>query len=375
MAVTMDVIDTLVVGAGVIGLACADALARAGREVVVVEAEALYGSGVSSRNSEVIHSGIYYPPGSVKARVGVRGRRLLSEFCERHGVPHRHCGKLVVAAHEGQVKDLRRLLAQGEANGVEGLRLLDRTEARRLEPELECAAALLSESTGIVDSHGLMSALLARAEQHGATLVLRTRFASARRLPDDGFEVELADANGPARFRVRRLVIAAGLHAPSAAARIEGFPAHRVPVERYAKGNYFALLGRSPFARLIYPVPEKDGLGVHLTLDLGGQVRFGPDVEWIATPDYAVNPARLPAFYREIRKYWPGLADGQLRPDYAGVRPKIYEPNQPAVDFDIAGPQAHGIDGLVCLFGIESPGLTAALAIAEDVSALLSSPS
>jgi L-2-hydroxyglutarate oxidase LhgO len=364
----MESIDTLVVGAGVIGLACADALARAGREVVVAESEALYGSGISSRNSEVIHSGIYYAPGSAKARVCMRGKPLLYEFCERHGVAHRRCGKLVVAVNEGQHEELAKLHARGAANGVEGLRLIDRAEARRLEPELQCSAALLSETTGIVDSHALMTALLGRAERHGASLVLQTRFESAAVLPGGGFDVRLRDTDDEMRIQVRQLVLATGLHAPSTAARIAGFPAHRVPVERYAKGNYFALVGRSPFSRLIYPVPEKDGLGVHLTLDLGGQARFGPDVEWVDAVDYAVNPARMASFYGAIRKYWRGLADGQLRPDYAGVRPKIYAPDHPAADFDIAGPDAHGVPGLVGLFGIESPGLTAALAIAEEVN-------
>ncbi len=368
----MEAIDTLVVGAGVIGLAGADALARAGREVVVAESEAIHGSGVSSRNSEVIHSGIYYAPGSVKARVCMRGKPLLYAFCERHGVPHRRCGKLVVATNEDQLHALENLRARGEANGVEELRIIDRAEARRLEPQLECVAALLSASTGIVDSHALMTALLGRAERHGAQLVLKTRFESASLRPAGGFDVRLSDAAGDMRVHVRRLVIAAGLHSPSLAARVDGFPADRLPVERYAKGNYFALMGRAPFSRLIYPVPEKDGLGVHLTLDLGGQARFGPDVEWIDRPEYTVNPARMPAFYGEIRKYWRGLADGQLRPDYAGVRPKIYGPGQPVADFDIAGPASHGVPDLVCLFGIESPGLTAALAIAEEVNEALS---
>jgi len=367
----MEGIDTVVVGAGVIGLACADALGRSGREVVIVEAEPRFGSGVSSRSSEVVHSGIYYAPGSVKARVCVPGKRLLYEFCETHGVPHRRCGKLIVAAHAGQHVGLEQLLARGHANGVEGLRLLDAAEAKQLEPQLECTAALLSESTGIVDSHALMTALLGRAERHGANLVLQTRFTGAVPLPSGGFLVRLADAREDMQFEARRIVIAAGLHAPSTAARINGLPAARLPIERYAKGNYFALLGRAPFARLIYPIPENDGLGVHLTLDLGGQARFGPDVEWIDAPDYTVNPARLTAFHREIRKYWRGLADGHLRPDYAGVRPKIYAPGQPAADFDIAGPAAHGLPGLVCLFGIESPGLTAALALAEEVVAAL----
>jgi L-2-hydroxyglutarate oxidase LhgO len=367
----MDDIDTLVVGAGVIGLACADALSRRSREVIIVEAEPLYGSGVSARNSEVIHSGVYYAPGSHKARLGVRGRRLLYEFCERHGVPHRRCGKLIVATRDDQRPDLEKLRARGESNGVESLRLIDGVEARALEPQLDAVAALWSPVTGIVDSHALMTALLGRAEQHGATLVLQTRFASATPRPGGGFEVALDDATGRTWFSVRQLVVATGLHAPSTAARIEGFPAHALPVERYAKGNYFALAGRSPFTRLIYPVPEKDGLGVHLTLDLGGQARFGPDVEWIDTPDYDVNPVRMASFYGEIRKYWRGLADGQLRPDYAGVRPKIYEPHEPQADFDIAGPEAHGLDGLACLFGIESPGLTAALAIGEEVAVAL----
>lgn len=365
----MDSLDTLIVGAGVIGLACADALARAGREVVIVEAEADYGGGVSSRNSEVIHSGIYYPPGSAKARLAVRGKRLLYGFCENSGVPYRRCGKLVVATAEGQVAELERLLARGRANGVEDLRLIDGDAARRLEPELECVAAIDSGSTGIVDSHALMTALLGRAQAHGASLVLKTRFEAAApvRAGADGFAVTLRDAGGPTTLRVARLILAAGLHGPAMAARIEGYPAAQLPVQRYAKGNYFALAGRSPFSRLIYPVPEKDGLGVHLTLDLAGQARFGPDVEWIGSLDYDVNPARLPAFYGEIRKYWRGLADGRLRPDYAGIRPKIYEPHEPQPDFLLAGPESHGLASLVCLLGIESPGLTAALALGEHV--------
>jgi L-2-hydroxyglutarate oxidase LhgO len=366
----MEGLDTLVVGAGVIGLAAADALARAGREVVIVESESLIGSGVSARNSEVIHSGIYYPPGSHKARLCLRGKQLLYAFCATHGVPHRRCGKLIVATHAGQLDALRALQARGAANGVEGLHWLDAAPARALEPQLHCAAALLSESTGIVDSHVLMTALLGRAEAHGAALALRTRFAQAR-VVAAGFEVVLADESGTSRFRVARLAIAAGLHSPSVAARVEGLPPERVPVERYARGNYFALAGRSPFTRLVYPVPQKDGLGVHLTLDLAGQARFGPDVEWLDAPAFDVNLARLPQFCEEIRRYWPALPDGALRPDYAGVRPKIYEANEPAADFRIDGPAAHGVDGLVCLFGIESPGLTAALAIGEEVAARL----
>ncbi len=364
----MDEIDTLVVGAGVIGLAIADALARAGRDVVIVDRDGSIGTGVSSRNSEVIHSGIYYAPGSRKARLCVQGKRLLYEFCDFAGVPYRRCGKLIVATRAEQLPDLHALIGRGAANGVDGLRLIDRAGALRLEPQLDCVAAIASDSTGIVDSHALMAALLGRAQAHGAVLALRTEFERATPLPHGGYRVELRDHHGATAYAVRRLVIAAGLHSPTAVARIEGFPREHIPVERYARGNYFALAGRAPFARLIYPVPEKDGLGVHLTLDLGGQARFGPDVEWIDAPRFDVNPVRLPQFYGEIRKYWPQLPDGALRPDYAGVRPKIYEPHEPAADFRIDGPARHGLPDVVCLFGIESPGLTSALAIAIEVA-------
>jgi L-2-hydroxyglutarate oxidase LhgO len=363
-------IDTLIVGAGVVGLACADALARAGRDVVLVEAEQGYGSGISSRNSEVVHSGLYYTPGSLKARLAVRGRRLLYEFCEDHGVPHRRCGKLVVAAHAAQAVELERLLARGEANGVEGLRLLTSGEAQALEPQLDCAAALLSESTGIVDSHALMTALLGRAEAHGASLVLQTRFLGAARQAE-GYDVRLADGNGELHCTVARLVLATGLTAPTDAARIDTFPRAMLPPQRYAKGHYFALCGRAPFARLIYPLPQADGLGVHLTLDLAGQARFGPDVEWIDEPSYDVDDARREAFAQAIAAYWPAIDAQRLRADYAGVRPKIYAPGQPAADFALVGPPAHGQPGLLALFGIESPGLTAALALAEEVVAQL----
>jgi L-2-hydroxyglutarate oxidase LhgO len=366
----VDRVDALVVGAGVVGLACADALARAGHEVVIAEAEVRHGSGISSRNSEVIHSGLYYPPGSLKARACVRGRRLLYDFCERAKVPHRRCGKLVVATQPAQQAALDALLARGTANGVEGLRLIDGDEARRLEPQLACHAALLSETTGIVDGHALMTALLGRAESHGAALALGTRFGGARRFAD-GWAVQFQDAGGAIDLHAKRLVIATGLTAPSDAARIDGFPPARVPPQRYAKGSYFALTGRAPFSRLVYPVPEADGLGVHLTLDLAGQARFGPDVEWVDTPDYDVDPARGDAFAEAIRRYWPRVEAARLRADYAGVRPKIYARGEPAADFDIAGPTKHGLPGVVCLFGIESPGLTAALALAEDVTVAL----
>ena len=366
----MDSIDTLVVGAGVIGLAVADALARAGREVVIAEAEGHIGSGVSSRNSEVIHSGIYYPPGSAKAQLCVRGKTLLYEFCAAAGVAHRRCGKLIVALRADQVAALEALLEKGRRNGVQGLALLDRAAALALEPQLDVRAAIWSETTGIVDGHGLMTALLGRAEAHGAALALHTHFVRAQPQAG-GWRVRIADSHGALDYAVQRLVLASSLNAPTLARAVEGLPAQLIPQERYARGNYFALAGRAPFSRLIYPVPEKDGLGVHLTLDLAGQARFGPDVEWIEAPSHEVNPARLGSFYGEIRRYWPGLPDGALRPDYAGVRPKIYAPQEPAADFRLDGPQSHGLAGLVCLFGIESPGLTAALAIGEAVAGML----
>ncbi len=366
----MESIDTLVVGAGAVGLAVADALARAGHEVVIAESEGLIGSGVSARNSEVIHSGLYYTPGSAKARLCLRGKALLYDFCAAAGVPHRRCGKLIVAPRSEQVADLEARLARGQRNGVTGLRLIDRAAVRAMEPALDVPGALWSETTGIVDSHAFMLALLGRAEAHGAALALKTRFVHAQARGGD-FLVRLRDGEGGIELQARCLVIASGLNAPTLARAVDGLPRDCIPVERYARGNYFALAGRAPFSRLIYPVPEKDGLGVHLTLDLAGQARFGPDVEWIDAPNFDVNPARLQAFYGEIRKYWPGLPDGALRPDYAGVRPKIYAPDEPAADFRIDGPQAHGVGNLVCLFGIESPGLTAAMAIGESVAAML----
>jgi L-2-hydroxyglutarate oxidase LhgO len=366
----LDSIDTLVVGAGVVGLAVADALARAGREVVVAESEGRIGSGVSSRNSEVIHSGIYYAPGSAKARLCVRGKALLYAFCTAAGVPHRRCGKLIVAPRAAQVPDLEALVMRGQANGVAALRLIDRRAVQAMEPQLDVHAAIWSETTGIVDSHAFMLALLGRAEAHGAALALKTRFLRAE-TRGNGFLVRLRDDQVEITLGARCLVLASGLNAPTLARAIDGLPPAFVPVERYARGNYFALAGRTPFSRLVYPVPEKDGLGVHLTLDLAGQARFGPDVEWIDAPSFDVNPARLQAFYGEIRKYWPGLPDGALRPDYAGVRPKIYLPHEPAADFRLDSPAAHGVPNLVCLFGIESPGLTSAMAIGEAVAGML----
>ena len=361
----MNDCDVLVVGAGVIGLAVARALALEGRSVVVVEARGGIGEETSSRNSEVIHSGIYYPAGSLKARLCVRGRALLYAFLSARGLPHRRCGKLIVAADSDEMAGLVTLKARGEANGVEGLELLSGANARALEPALACAGALLSPETGIFDSHAYMLALQGEAEAHGAAFAFHAPFVSAART-SEGFEVEIGGAE-PMRLRVGALVNAAGLSA-SRVARAAGAAA---PDTRYAKGHYFAFPGRAPFSRLIYPAPQKHGLGVHLTFDLGGAARFGPDVEWIETPHYEVDPARAPGFEAAIRRYWPGLPQGALVPAYAGVRPKISGPEDPAADFGLAGPQAHGVPGLVNLLGIESPGLTSSLAIAEEVCALL----
>jgi L-2-hydroxyglutarate oxidase LhgO len=367
---SMDRVDTVVVGAGVVGLACARALALAGREVLVLESESAIGTATSSRNSEVIHAGIYYPPGSLKAKLCVAGKLALYRYLGERGLPHRRCGKLVVAAEPSQLGYLEKLRAQAHANGVGDLRLLTEQETKALEPELACVAALESPSTGIIDSHAYMLALQGDAENAGATVAFRSPVLSGR-VRDGGIEIE-AGGDGGTRLLARRVVNSAGLFAPQTAAAIAGFPRGRVPPQRYCKGNYFSLAGRSPFRRLIYPVPEKAGLGVHLTLDLAGQARFGPDVEWIDRIDYAVDPRRGERFYRAIRTYWPGLRDGALQPAYSGIRPKIQQdPDAPARDFMIEGPDDHGVPGLVNLFGIESPGLTASLAIAERVSGLL----
>lgn len=359
-------IDAVVIGAGVIGLACARRLAIAGIETLILEAEGEIGTGVSARNSEVIHAGIYYPTGSLKARLCVEGRRLLYEYCEAHGVTARRVGKLVVATEETQIPAMRKLMAQARANGVDDLIELAGDEARRLEPELSCVAAFRSPSTGVVSAHDLMLSLLGEAEAHGAALARRSPVLRGHQ-EDDGRVTLEVGGETPMRLTARLLVNAAGLGAQAIARGIAGFPASHVPPLHYAKGNYFALSGRSPFSRLIYPMPEAAGLGVHLTLDLGGQARFGPDVEWVEQPNYDVDPRRGDAFYAAIRTYWPGLRDGALEPAYAGIRPKLQTPGAPAADFRIDGPEAHGVAGQVHLYGIESPGLTSSLAIAEAV--------
>jgi len=365
----MDDVGALVIGAGVIGLAVARALARGGRDVVIIDAAEGIGTETSSRNSEVIHAGIYYPRGSLKALLCVRGRHLLYEFLGARGLPHRRCGKLIVATSGEQVAELEAIRSRAALNGVEDLRLISAAEARSLEPALSCKAALLSPSTGIIDSHAFMLALLADAERDGAVLALRSRFVSARVRPG-GIE---ARVEGSERIDVRTpvLVNCAGLHASRVAGAIDGLPAQAVPPTYYCKGNYYTLAGRAPFSRLIYPVPETAGLGVHLTLDLAGQARFGPDVEWVDRIEYSVDPARAQSFYAEVRRYWPALRDGQLAPAYCGIRPKLQTASQPARDFLIHGPREHGVAGVVNLLGIESPGLTASLAIADEVVAAL----
>ena len=361
----MEKLDAVVVGAGLIGLAIARALAMAGREVVILEAEDAIGTHTSSRNSEVINAGIYYPKGSLKARSCVEGRARLYEYCVAHGVPHRRSGKLIVAADESQLTELENIQKRAHGNGVTDVVWLTRAQALALEPELACAAALYSPSTAIIDSHALMLAYLGDAESHGAMLALKSPLERAfvRR---NAFEVHVAGAD-PIEAKI--LVNSAGLRAPTIARSIEGFPQALVPRELYAKGNYYSLTRRSPFSRLVYPIPEPGGLGVHVTLDLAGQARFGPDVEWIERIAYDVDPRRAERFYAAIRRYWPGLPDGVLAPGYAGIRPKTAGPGEPAPDFDIQGPQRHGIAGLVHLFGIESPGLTASLALADAVMA------
>jgi L-2-hydroxyglutarate oxidase LhgO len=358
-------VDCVVVGAGVVGLAVARALALAGREVILLEAADGIGTETSSRNSEVIHAGIYYPAGSLMARFCVSGRRALYAYCAEKGVPHANCGKLIVATDAQEDAMLAGIKRRAEVNGVEGMRVLSAAEAIALEPNLSCTSALLSPMTGIVDSHAFMLALLGDAENAGAIAAFLSP-VSGGRVVQGGIEIDVGGAE-PTGLRCGLLVNSAGLHAPGLASRIAGVPNDRIPPSYYAKGNYFTLSGRSPFSRLIYPVPVPGGLGVHLTIDLGGQARFGPDVQWIDTIDYTVDPARADSFYAAVRKYWPALKDGSLRPGYAGIRPKIVPRGAPAQDFVVQGPQTHGVPGLINLFGIESPGLTASLALADYV--------
>lgn len=372
----MESVDCVVIGAGVVGLAVARALARAGREVLVLEAENSFGTQTSSRNSEVIHAGIYYPPGSLRARLCVQGRDLLYAYCAEHGVQHRRCGKLIVATHEAQLEELRAIRQRALANGVADLQWLDRTQVQALEPSLQARAALLSPSTGIIDSHGLMLSLLGELEQAGGVLAVQSPVRRLQVLPGQGLRVDVEADGGSMALRARSVVNAAGLGAIALTHQTEGLDAaFRPPLpRRWAKGCYFTLSTRAPFRHLVYPVVERDSpsLGVHLTLDLAGQARFGPDLDWVDSPDdLQVDPARAGRFHEEVRRYWPGLPDGSLQPGYVGYRPKLSGPGEPAVDFRIDGPREHGVPGLVNLLGIESPGLTSCLAIAEMARAFL----
>jgi L-2-hydroxyglutarate oxidase LhgO len=362
--------QVLVVGAGVVGLAVARAVAMRGHEVMVAEATRGIGNGVSSRNSEVVHGGMYYPTGSLRAEHCPRGRRMLYEFCASRGVPYRKCGKLIVATEEAEVAKMEAILTQGRINGVEGLRMIDGGEARAMEPALACVAALHSPETGIVDSHGFMRALQGELEDHGGMIAFGTRIE--RLIHTQAGWVVRYGGGDSGEVAVDAVVNAAGLGAQALARCTEDYPAARVPRLVLARGNYFGYTGRPVFSRLIYPAPRIDGgLGIHVTLDLAGRMRFGPDVEWIEQENYDVNASRAASFYASIRRYWPGLRDGMLQPDYAGIRPKLTGPGEPAADFMVEGPAQHGLPGLVHLFGIESPGLTASLSLAEAVAAHL----
>ncbi|MDA1097991.1 MAG: NAD(P)/FAD-dependent oxidoreductase [Proteobacteria bacterium] len=379
----IDHVDSIVVGAGVVGLAVARQLALAGDEVVVLEAADAIGTETSSRNSEVIHAGIYYAKDSLKARFCVAGNALLYEFCATHGVPHRNCGKLIVATSPDELEILAGIRAKAAANGVGDLYEISASEAIAQEPALFCTGALVSPSTGIIDSHGLMLAYQGEAEDHGAVIAFRSRVLGGRVLQPkfEGIALRVrGEDGGEMEIACRRLVNAAGLYAQPLARSIEGLDPGTVPPLYYCKGNYFSLAGRQPFSRLIYPVPASASLGVHLTIDLGGQARFGPDQQWLpeavedmdGTIDYRVEPARAEVFYDAVRRYYPDLPDDSLRPAYSGMRPKLQRPGGGAEDFLLQGPDSHGVAGLINLYGIESPGLTASLAIAEHVAAMLS---
>jgi L-2-hydroxyglutarate oxidase LhgO len=361
-------VEGVVIGAGVVGLAIARALARAGHDILILEAARQIGTETSSRNSEVIHAGLHYPNGSLKARFCVRGRDLLYAYCAEHGVPHRRLGKLTVACTEPELATLEAIKRKAEGNGVGDLEWVEADMARRMEPELRCLRAFHSPSTGIIDSHALMLAYLGDAEAASASLALRAPVLGGR-VTADGFRLEIG-GDAPMALDCKLLVNSAGLSAPALARRIVGIPPATIPRDYYCRGVYFTLGGRAPFRRLIYPVPEHAGLGVHLTLDLAGQAKFGPDTEWIDGVDYTVDPRRGDKFYAAIRTYWPGLKDGALQPGYAGIRPKISGPGEPAADFVVEGAATHGIRGLVNLYGIESPGLTSSLALAEHVASL-----
>ena len=368
----MDRVDCVVIGAGVIGLAVAREMALQGRETILLERESAFGTISSARNSEVIHAGIYYPKDSLKAKLCVEGNRMLYEYCRTHHVATQPYGKLIVASDDSQLDDLQAILYKAQQNNVPEIKMITGEQARSMEPELQCSAALLSASTGIVDSHGFMLSLLGGFEDAGGMIAYQSPLISAKPIgssAQDGFELEIGGADGM-KIQTKLLINCAGMSAPAIAQKITGLSQEQIPKAYFAKGNYFSLSGKSPFKHLIYPIPEPGGLGVHLTLDMGGQAKFGPDVEWLEIDeenqiDYTVNPKRGDGFYAAVRKYWPGLKDNALQPDYSGVRAKIVPPNTPAGDFCFNTPNEHGLEGLFNLYGFESPGLTSSLAIAK----------
>lgn len=362
----METLDCAVIGAGVVGLAIARKLARQGREVVILEAEDAFGTHTSARNSEVIHAGIYYASGSMKAGLCVPGRKALYQYCAEHDVNHQRIGKVIVACDDSEVPALMKYKAQAEANGVDDLRLLSVAELTQMEPAVRCVAGFLSPSTGIIDSHGLMLSYLGEAEDHGAMLALSSPVLGGH-VESDGIVLDVGGKE-PMTVKCRSVVISAGLDAPAVARRITGIPATTIPPTYYAIGHYYTLTTKSPFNRLIYPVARPDWLGVHVTIDLGGRVKFGPDFEWIDRIDYKFDERREASFYKAIRHYYPGLQDGTLQPGYTGIRPRITGPGEPAQDFTLHDQGTHGVPGLMALYGIESPGLTSSLAIADYVA-------
>ena len=375
----MEQVDCVVIGAGVVGLAVAREMALQGRETILLEREKAFGTIASARNSEVIHAGIYYPKDSLKATLCVEGNRLLYEYCRSHQVATQAYGKLIVA-DESQINDLQAILYKAQNNNVPEIKMISGVEAKQLEPKLKCAAAILSSSTGIVDSHGFMLSLLGGFEDAGGMIAYQSPLISAKPIgnaAEGGFELEVG---GPAGMKIQTklLINCAGLSAPAVAQKIEGLDQNQIPKAYFAKGNYFSLTGKSPFHHLIYPIPEPGGLGVHLTLDMGGQAKFGPDVEWLDIEteeqiDYTVNPTRGEGFYEAVRRYWPELKDNALQPDYSGVRAKIVPPNTPAGDFCFNTPQDHGLQGLYNFYGFESPGLTSSIAIARHLEGKIKS--
>ena len=376
----MDQVDCVVIGAGVVGLAVAREMALQGRETILLERESAFGTISSARNSEVIHAGIYYPKGSLKAKLCVEGNRMLYEYCRTHHVATQPYGKLIVASDESQLDDLQAILYKAQQNDVPEIKMMTGDQAKSMEPELHCSAAVLSATTGIVDSHGFMLSLLGGFEDAGGMIAYHSPLISAKpigSMAQGGFELSIGGPDGM-NIQTKYLINCAGMSAPAVAQQIEGLDKDQIPKAYFAKGNYFSLSGKSPFTHLIYPIPEPGGLGVHLTLDMGGQAKFGPDVEWLDITseeqiDYTVNPKRSEGFYEAVRRYWPELKDNSLQPNYSGVRAKIVPPNTPAGDFCFNTPQDHGLEGLYNLYGFESPGLTSSLAIAKHLQGKIKS--